>query len=99
MGNIVTQTVSYEKWPENKPVFEIPGDLFDCLYDLTQSGYRGQVRVWHQDDDPVWDLELNIGNDPAIVVLLGQVLVRFGGTLDAMTADRYAENFEGGASA
>jgi hypothetical protein len=89
MGEVVTQTVTFEKWPPDKPVFEDQADLFECLNDLVEAGHRGQVRAYHPPEGEVrWDLELGI-NDIAISALLGQVVVSIGDAVEAMTAEQY----------
>lgn len=93
MGEVVTQSVSFEKWPVGKPVFDEPSDMFACLQDLSTRGYRGQVRVWPVEDNPRWDVEINGEPNTHITALLGDVVVLLGGTLESMSPEQYTARF------
>lgn len=93
MGEVVTQPVTWEKWPPDKPAFENQADLFECLDELVAAGHRGQVRAYHPSEGETrWDLELGI-NDTAISALLGQVVVSIGDTVEAMTVEQYTARY------
>jgi hypothetical protein len=94
MGEVVTQTVRFEKWPPDKPVFENQADLFECLDELVEAGHRGQVRAYPIDGKEIrWDLELGI-NDVAVAATFGQCVVSIGDVIESMTAEQYSARYE-----
>jgi hypothetical protein len=94
MGEVVTQQVTFEKWPADKPVFDDQADMFECLNDLVEAGHRGQVRAYPVEDETRWDLELGV-NDIAIAAVFGQCVVSMGGVVESMTAEQYSARFGG----
>jgi hypothetical protein len=92
MGEVVTQTVTFEKWPPDKPVFDNQADLFECLNDLVDAGHRGQVRAFPVGDETRWDLEVGMG-DIALTAVFGQCIVSMGDVIESMTMEQYTARF------
>jgi hypothetical protein len=109
MGQKITQQLEREEW--NLPT---PAAMFECLSELVDQGYRGAVHCYPveqvvdpgDDETPPtvetvshWRVEIN-GDDnaPAVVAVIDQVVVRFGGLLEAMTEDTYLTRFPTGES-
>jgi hypothetical protein len=89
MGEKLTQTMALEVW-----TLTTPADMFECLADLVDQGYRGNVSVYVLEaGDRHWRLEVNSDGKPSVEGVIGQTVVLFGGLLEAMTAEVYAERF------
>lgn len=89
MGEKVTHTLELEVWQLSDP-----RAMFDCLEDLSADGYRGNAAVFHPEGGTVWTLEVNgADTQPSVSGSLGQVVVLFGGVLEAMTTEAYEARF------
>jgi len=82
------KTLELEEWE-----LDTPTAMLECLEELVDKGYRGQVRVFSADEVVIWDLEIGIGNTAVLAAQLGQVAVLLGGVLEAITKEQYAERF------
>jgi hypothetical protein len=107
MGEKITQAMSLEVWN-----LTTPAEMFECLEELAEQGYRGNVAVYDtvtvyrpvvegEDAPPPesarhWLLELNSDDKPSVNAAPGQVVVLFGGALESMTSEAYASRFNGG---
>jgi hypothetical protein len=92
MGAVVTQKVTFEKWPADKEVFDDQADMFECLNDLVDAGHRGQVRAYPVGDEIRWDLEVS-ANDTAVAAVFGQCVVSMGGIIEALTLEQYTARY------
>jgi hypothetical protein len=99
MGEVVTQAVTIEKWPEGKAAFDAPEDLFTCLVDLNTRGYRGLVQVYPvgEEGEYRWGLEVS-SDDIAVAAAFGQCMVLMGDTVEVLTLEQYTTRFESSAS-
>lgn len=87
MGDIITPTVSVEVWSLDAPL-----DMFNCLLELRDKGYRGSVRV---DEHDTWDMEVSQLDNRAVGLktVMGVKLVMFGDRLQAMSQEEYSAKF------
>jgi len=88
MGVKTTRALELEEWQ-----LDSPAAMLECLEETAAQGYRGQVRVLHAGDALLWDLEISVENTNVLTAQLGQVVVLFGGTLEAITPEEYTARF------
>lgn len=107
MGQKITQSLEREEWTLTTPADM--SECFEELvgHEDYPGVFRGAVHAeWVEkavagvDDDPPtveavahWYLEVNYGDRPSVVAQVGQVVVLFGGLLEAMDTDVYATRF------
>jgi hypothetical protein len=89
MGEKIQQTMALEVW-----TLTTPADMYECLADLVDQGYRGNLACHIVDEgDRHWQLELTLDDKPSVVGVLGQTVVLFGGVLESMTPEAFTARF------